>query len=163
MSPCTAVSTAARALLQDLSFTERQEPPQHVFSNELSHLDGSYVLGVCSLIVVSCVAWICVPACVRDQIHSYSSAIFAVGSFSFFENISCVKKEATLFWEISSGPLDCQNVKNSELSSPLSRTCEGNDCVQMILCHSKAPRHSWAPIGHAGATRHLSCCVLVPS
>ena len=60
---------------------------------------------------------------------------FCCGSFLILqEHKMCIEWEATHFGDISHGPLDCQNVQDSEeSSSSLSSACEGNDGVQMFL------------------------------
>ena len=80
-------------------------------------------------------------ATVRDRIHTSSSNIFGVGAFFLLqEHRLRVGKETTLFWEVARGPFDCEDVKNSEHSRPLSVTGERNDCIHMLLSFTCRPR-----------------------
>ena len=101
--------------------------------------------------IVCSAAWICVwflflvecqpvmvPTSVRERIHSSSSNVFCCRVLSFFEHIELrIEKETTFFWEIARGPLHCQDIKNSEHSSPLPGI---NDCIQVLLSFTSGPR-----------------------
>ena len=56
------------------------------------------------------------------------------GVFFFLEEHELrIEEGATLFREIACGPLDCQDVWDSEEPSSLSTACEGNDGIQMFM------------------------------
>ena len=59
---------------------------------------------------------------------------FVCGVFFFLQEHELrIEEEATLFWEISCGPLHCQDIEDSEEPSSMPSTCEGNDGIQMFL------------------------------
>ena len=58
---------------------------------------------------------------------------FCCGVFFFLqEHKLFVESEATLFWSISNGPLDCEDVKDSEEALALSSACKGNDGMMFL-------------------------------
>ena len=61
-------------------------------------------------------------ASVRDRIHSSSSNIFVCGVL--FMNMCCALSGKRLFRDVSSGPLDCEDVQDSEEPPPLTVSCQ---------------------------------------
>ena len=71
--------------------------------------------------------------------------IGSTGVFFFLQELELpTEEEATLFREISSGPLDCQDVQDSEGPSSLSSACEGYGGIQMFLSLTSG---SWSTHG----------------
>ena len=76
-------------------------------------------LGLADVTCASGTSTVIVSASVRDWIHS----LWVL--FRFQEHQLREKKEEAFFLEIARGPLDCQDVKNSERSSPLFQHLRG--------------------------------------
>ena len=122
MEDCWGRSSSLRARCEscDSSFTVCQEPPQHVFSHEVSHLDGTHLLGIHALIVCGA-GWVCVRYlsfwsvcgdCFRfcqrpDPLvvieHFGCGFFFSLSlslSLSLFSNISCVLRKRFLLGDL---------------------------------------------------------------
>ena len=77
--------------------------------------------------VISCTS-------VRDRIHSLSSNIFVVGSFSFFRNMSCALRRQRHSSGMSPvAHFNCEDIEDPEEPSPLSSTSKGSDGMHMFL------------------------------
>ena len=80
----------------NFSLTEGEKSPRDILPKELPDLNGPNFLGstsCCSCVTLSSGTSVVIScASVSERIHSSSSNCFEVGSFSVFENMSCVSR-----------------------------------------------------------------------
>ena len=143
----------------DLSFTEGQESPRHVFPQELSHLNGTFLGSTSCWSYVTLVSVVTTCASASERIPSSSSNSIEIGSFSFFRNISCV-----LSWKRhSSGksPVAHLVVRTSSLlwPAPANETWRPS----ALANHQWKQERSLATASHEAMKRCLFCFVLAPS
>ena len=120
----------------DFSFTEGKELSWHAFGTSSFHLDGSHLLGTAGNDGRDCSRFCQRP----DQLVIIEQQCCRFLFVLAKEHDLRVKQELTLFWDVSCGPLDCQDLKNSDHSSPLSSTSRRHDCILLPLPFTRNPR-----------------------
>ena len=117
----------------NVSLTECHESPQHVFPQELSHLDGPNFLVVDVLLVMrDAIFWDVsrdfLRFCQRADPLVVDELLRGRVLLLLQEHQLRIEQEAALFQQVSRGPLDREDVKVPEQAPCLASSCEGDKC-----------------------------------